>query len=71
MDSKAEECGGAHPKLDNPVFPGMVHPLLSSQTAQVLFLNMLFPRGTTSVLTSAATVALGPMPTMVSKQVSQ
>lgn len=71
MDGKGEECQGPHPKLDIPVFPGMVHPLLSSQTAQLLFLNTIFPRGTTLVLTSAATAALGPVPTMVSKPVCQ
>lgn len=61
MDSKAEGRGvwRSHPKLDIPVFPSMVHPLLSSQTSQVLFLSMLFPRGTTSGLTSVATAALG------------
>lgn len=71
MNSKAEECGGLHPKLDIPVFPSMVHPLLSSETAQVLFLEMLFPSGTTSVLTSAITAALSPAPTMVSKPISR
>lgn len=59
VKQRAEESGGPHPKLDIPVFPSMVHPLLSSQTSQVLFLSMLFPRGTTSVLTSGATAALG------------
>lgn len=62
MNGIADERGGHHPKIDIRVLPGMVHPMLSSQTAQVLFLNMLFPRGTISVLTStsAATAALDP-----------